>query len=288
MVLGSSNFYARLNGKIYCFQDKKQRDNCGGIPISALEAYKEYDNVYDVLYMDYKRFGLQKVRKQFNIKEVSMREFKIAITTLIIFLVFIFIFLGFLFEQDNRSEQIEDPTVSEQLELPLVSELPLVTDQVSPTYLISNNYFYQEVTSLPTEYKYQFQIDGTTYYFTESQWYDIDHIARIVFAEAGNQSYDCRLAVASVIMNRVTCRYYNFGTDVVSVLSAPNQFHTWQCSNYLKEPSQENLEIAVKSYLGFTNIPYNVLFFRATTSHSDWGNYSYYTTIQDVSFYTYD
>lgn len=63
MVLGSRNFYARLNGKIYCFQDKKQRDNCGGIPISSLEAYKEYDNVYDVLYMDYKRFGLKKARK---------------------------------------------------------------------------------------------------------------------------------------------------------------------------------------------------------------------------------
>ena len=228
-----------------------------------------------------------------------MREFKIAITTLIIFLVFIFIFLGFLFEQGNRFDQVEESQVeesqvAEQVELPLVSELPLVidsvpaTESVPPTYLISNNYFYQEVTSLPTEYKYQFQIDGTTYYFTESQWYDIDHIARIVFAEAGNQSYDCRLAVASVIMNRVTCRYYNFGTDVVSVLSAPNQFHTWQGSNYLKEPSRENLEIAVKSYLGFTNIPYNVLFFRATTSHSDWGNYSYYTTIQDVSFYTYD
>lgn len=213
-----------------------------------------------------------------------MREFKIAIITLIIFLVSILLFLGFLFEQGGSSEQLEEPLVSE---LPLVTDSVPSTDLGSSTYLICSSYLYKEVSYLPAEYKHQFQIDGISYYFTESQWDDIDHIARIVFAEAGNQSYDCRLAVASVIMNRVTCSYYNFGTDVVSVLSAPNQFHTWQCTNYLKEPSQENLEIAVKSYLGFTNIPHNVLFFRATTSHSDWGRYPYYSTIQDVSFYTY-
>ena len=86
---------------------------------------------------------------------------------------------------------------------------------------------------------------------------------------------------------RVLCSYYNFGSDVLSVLSAPKQFYAYDNANYRKIPSEENIEIAVKAYLGMTNLPSNVLFFRATTSTADWGNYKYYTTIGDVAFYTY-
>jgi len=56
MVLGSRNWYARIGDTIYCFQSKKHRNNCGGQPISAKEAYKDYGNIVDVMFWQYKKW----------------------------------------------------------------------------------------------------------------------------------------------------------------------------------------------------------------------------------------
>lgn len=161
------------------------------------------------------------------------------------------------------------------------------------TYLLCKDYSYIESTTLPLEYTNVLNIDGNDYFFTDEQWYEIDQIARVTFAESGNQTYECRLVTAASIMNRVTCTYYDFATGtyndskVVKVLSAPNQFHVWQNSNYYKEPTDENLAISAKAYLGLHDIPSNVLFFCLGYFPDGWGNYPYYGTFDDVSFYTY-
>lgn len=160
-------------------------------------------------------------------------------------------------------------------------------------YFLCKDYSYIESTTLPSEYTNVLNIDGTDYFFTDEQWYEIDQIARVTFAESGNQTYECRLVTAASIMNRVTCTYYDFATGtyndskVVKVLSAPNQFHVWQNSNYYKDPSDENLAISAKAYLGLHDIPSNVLFFCLGYFPDGWGDYPYYGTFDDVSFYTY-
>ena len=45
MILGSRAFYAEINGTIYAFQSKKQRNNSGGRTVSAKYVYgKENTN----------------------------------------------------------------------------------------------------------------------------------------------------------------------------------------------------------------------------------------------------
>lgn len=160
-------------------------------------------------------------------------------------------------------------------------------------YLLCKDYSYIESTTLPEEYTNVLNIDGTDYFFTDEQWYEIDQIARVTFAESGNQTYECRLVTAASIMNRVNCTYYDFATGtyndskVVKVLSAPNQFHVWLNSNYYKEPTEENILISAKAYLGLHDIPSNVLFFCLGCYPDGWGTYPYYGTFDEVSFYTY-
>lgn len=55
MMLGSRSWYARLNGKIYVFQSKHQRDICGGEPISAEEAYHNHPHI-EVMFHDFQKW----------------------------------------------------------------------------------------------------------------------------------------------------------------------------------------------------------------------------------------
>lgn len=55
MMLGSRSWYAQLNGKIYVFQSKHQRDISGGEPINAEEAYQYHPHI-NVMFNDFSKW----------------------------------------------------------------------------------------------------------------------------------------------------------------------------------------------------------------------------------------
>lgn len=90
-----------------------------------------------------------------------------------------------------------------------------------------------------------------------------------VYLESGNQSYSCKEAVASVIMNRV---YYNdtndFPDTVIGVLTQKNQF-TIDLSR--TDTPDGDCYRAVDSVLSNGSVlPYNVLFFYADYCNNSW------------------
>lgn len=90
-----------------------------------------------------------------------------------------------------------------------------------------------------------------------------------VYLESGNQSYSCKEAVASVIMNRV---YYNdtndFPDTIMGVLTQKNQF-TIDLSR--TDTPDGDCYRAVDSVLSNGSVlPYNVLFFYADYCNSSW------------------
>jgi spore germination cell wall hydrolase CwlJ-like protein len=58
--------------------------------------------------------------------------------------------------------------------------------------------------------------------------YDIEILARTIYGEASNQPFTGKLAVASVVMNRVR---KGFAKDAASVCLAPKQFSCWNAND---------------------------------------------------------
>ncbi len=70
---------------------------------------------------------------------------------------------------------------------------------------------------------------GTVYYVTNMSYSttDLDELTTIIYCEAGNQTYNVQLAVASVILNRVRSSWFSQNT-IHGVIFASGQFEpTW-------------------------------------------------------------
>lgn len=87
---------------------------------------------------------------------------------------------------------------------------------------------------------------------------DVTLLAALLMCEAGNQSYECKLGVASVVMNRVrSSRYPN---DVYSVIYQPGQFPpasvTGKVSAYLASGyiNQSCMQAAQEAISGISNV----------------------------------
>lgn len=93
----------------------------------------------------------------------------------------------------------------------------------------------------------------------------LELLERCVMAEGGGESYDCRRAIACVIVNRVMDD--GFPDTVEKVIKQKGQFSTWpsqiqnvKVTNEVKQAVREALTTAV--------IPENVFFFRADHYHT--------------------
>lgn len=79
---------------------------------------------------------------------------------------------------------------------------------------------------------------------------DLDMIARVVNAEANNQPYDGKVALASVILFRSSVD--NQGVE--EVLTRPGQFDAIKSSRYLEQPSSECMNAAMDAMDGKSKI----------------------------------
>lgn len=112
-----------------------------------------------------------------------------------------------------------------------------------------------ESTPEPTEQPTQY------IYLSESEIYEF---ATLVFLEAGCESYECKKAVASVVVNRMTTR----GMDLRSVIYETNQFSPASViSQY--SPTQDSLNAVMEVITYGPTIPMYVTFFRADY-YFDW------------------
>ncbi len=87
---------------------------------------------------------------------------------------------------------------------------------------------------------------------------DVSLLAALLMCEAGNQSYECKLGVASVVMNRV--RSGRYPNDIYSVIYQPGQFPpasiTGKVGAYLASGyiSQSCMQAASEAISGISNV----------------------------------
>ena len=107
-------------------------------------------------------------------------------------------------------------------------------------------------------------------------------LACLVEAEAGSEPYEGKLAVANVVLNRVS----SYGS-IYSVIYAPGQFSVVKNGRLdrIKSsgPSSQSVEAANAALSGTNNVP-NYNFFRATYA-ADFSRYNNYTIIGTQVFY---
>lgn len=85
-------------------------------------------------------------------------------------------------------------------------------------------------------------------------------LACLIHSEAGNQSEEGKVAVGSVVMNRV--KY--FDKTVEEVIYDPGQFSGVSSRAFKKQPDPETLNIAIRVLSGENNLPPSVLYFANT------------------------
>ena len=98
----------------------------------------------------------------------------------------------------------------------------------------------------------------------------LDLLERCVMAEGGGESYECQVAIACVIINRVLDDAYPDTVD--GVIKQRGQFSTWPSHIERVVPTDE-VKQAVREALTEAVIPEDVLFFRADRYHSWATNY---------------
>ena len=122
---------------------------------------------------------------------------------------------------------------------------------------------------------------GEGYYDSDSVYW----LSHIINAESGNQPLDGKLAVGTVIMNRVESP--KFPDTIYEVICAPNQFTPVSTGAIAREPNEESI-IAAKLILEGVRVGGNSLYFvNTSTSPNSWAarNRTYVATIGAHSFF---
>jgi len=105
-----------------------------------------------------------------------------------------------------------------------------------------------------------FQVDTIT--LPEVTYYDnfdrnVETLARIVYKEAGNQSREGQLAVATVVLNRAN--YYEQTPE--QVIHSRNQFAKLTSRDYERPLDQRYYDVALEVLSGYTTLHPAVLYF---------------------------
>lgn len=181
-------------------------------------------------------------------------------------------------EAPTAEEKTETVTTEEKTEAVTAETTEAVTEATTEATT-------EEITEAPAE-----ETESSAQYDEEKQVIETDSsdlylLAAIVYAEAGNQSYEGQLAVASVVMNRVASG--KWGSTIKDVIYAPNQFsavYTSYFTNALSTGGTEtSLRAAQDALNGSNNVP-GLLSFRPTW-YVDTSTLSYYVQIGDHVFF---
>ena len=103
-------------------------------------------------------------------------------------------------------------------------------------------------------------------------------LARTIYALAGDDSYETKLAIGSIAGNRVDNLW--FANDLENVLDEQHQF---PCGRRYDE---ESLKAAHEIVSGTRTLPEDVLYYQALDASSAWSSEYLYKTIGNYGFYT--
>lgn len=209
-----------------------------------------------------------------------MKKSKVIFTIVvfaIVVSVIVFKLTGRMEILENRYNLIEDTECSENVEStepsedetnsePTVDAVQSKETPVKPKNLKERKFTY------PQEDTYLYEdTTESSYVETEPKYYEltddeIDMLARLVYLEAGGESYECMKGVASVVLNRMT----STGMSLHDVIYAPNQFSP---ACYIESTCYtDTVYSAVMDVVeNGPSLPTYVTFFRADYYH-DFGN----------------
>ncbi len=122
-------------------------------------------------------------------------------------------------------------------------------------------------------------IENLGHIFTDSE---IRDLSALVYLEGGNQSYECKKAIASVVINRMAEK----GKSLYDVMYEQNQF----TPAYLisaTSPTEECITAVRDILKNGTNIPKNVTYFRTGYYHN-WSNHILPFALIDDTYFSYD
>lgn len=140
--------------------------------------------------------------------------------------------------------------------------------------------FETEITESETEMNNYTLLDGRYYHGITLTDDEIFRLAALVQAEA-DDIYECRLAIASIVINRM--RFYEMG--FYDTINSPGQFLTdWGTIAYA-EPLDDSIRAVYDVLTYGTTIPVYVMFYRAECYH-DWSDQTPYMNIGN-SYFSY-
>lgn len=96
---------------------------------------------------------------------------------------------------------------------------------------------------------------------------ELDLLEKCVMAEGGGESYDCQVAIACVVVNRVLSD--TFPDTLTEVVTQQGQFSCWP-AQITNVTASNSVRQAVREALTQAVFPENILYFRADYYHS-WG-----------------
>ena len=105
-------------------------------------------------------------------------------------------------------------------------------------------------------------------------------LARAVYAIARDESYEAKLAVATVAMNRLESPWH--ADTLLGVLAEKHQFPAG--TRY----DADSLRAAHEALSGKRALPEDVMYFQNTGAENRWGDAYLYKTIGNLAFFTRD
>ena len=96
---------------------------------------------------------------------------------------------------------------------------------------------------------------------------EVELLARVIYAEAGNQDRVGKLLVADVVLNR--CNDDSFPDDIISVISQPHQFETYSTGAIWKYDLDDScIDVALQEMEAIKRYNEDVLYFRTGRFHT--------------------
>lgn len=142
-----------------------------------------------------------------------------------------------------------------------------------------------DLNKLVKEYEVKAKKYYNDYYYSSNHYEytkeELKMLAIVIYLEARNQPFDCKIAVGNVVMNRVLASGYP-GRTIEEVLTRKNQF----CFNPKVTPNSDCMSMArwVLDYEVWT-VPQSTYFFKVSSSGKDWGSHKYFKRYGNTSFY---
>lgn len=195
-----------------------------------------------------------------------MKKSKIVLTIFLfvisISVLFYKVSVGISFLESNRTcseEKIETSETKYNIDESNMMDARFIELQTTQ-YIEEDSYLSDDVGESES-----IKLDSKSNYY-DITYDEIDMLSRLVYLEAGGESYECMKGVASVVLNRMT----STGMSLQDVIYAPNQFSP---ACYIESTSYTDDAYNAVMYVveNGPSLPEYVTFFRADHYH-DFGN----------------